>query len=499
MLGRTQRAEDPITSPGGSPDVLWSPWVDYAFLAAVTLTIFFFNDRWISEETRPPHWDMGWHLSNSLAYLDALHLRTFYRLWTNYLFYPPFRYWTSLPFYLAFGKTVRVAVDTNIIFIALLAFSVYGLGRELWNRLTGLLASVFILATPFYVSQFKEYQLDAPLGAMVAFSLYRLIKTKDFSEKKASRFFGLSFALGMLTKWVFFLCLAFPLADAVIRAWTKDPNSRKQRLLNLRDAAGIASVLSLFLWYAHHPPKLIHDLWGYRSQGDPPFYYWYSASYYWNQLRPQLYLVPFYFFILGFFISLLWKEARIRNRILLLFIAGNYTLFTPLHKDPRYTMPMLVGVSLIAVFPFTLIKNAALKATLALLLFAYCAYAFYFISFGQGDLSFKGVSLMSAHGYLIGAPSHENWHQEELARTIAGYPPKEREVAFPGEDTMYFNGFALSYYGKRYGITIKSVEEKPAFLILRVEAKTAMAVPKGYHLMVKDSLPDGSSVELFKL
>ena len=496
MPSRPQRSEDPLTSSGGSSDVPWNPWVDFAALGTVVLAVALLNDRWVSEETRPPHWDMGWHLSNSLAYLDALHPRTFYRLWTNYLFYPPFRYWTTLPFYLIFGTTVRVAVDTNIIFIALLAFSIYGIGWELWNRWTGLLAAVFILASPFYVSQFKEYQLDAPLGAMVAFSFYLLIKTNDFSQKKTSRLFGLSFALGMLTKWVFFLCLAFPLAEAVIQTWNTDPNSRKQRFLNLRDAAVIASVLSLFLWYAHHPPKLIHDLWGYRSQGDPPAYAWYSISYYWNQLMPQLYLVPFCLFILGSLISLLWKEARIRNRALLLFIVGNYVLFTLLHKDPRYTMPMLVGVSLVAVFPFSLIKNAALKALLSLLLLTYCAHAFYFISFGHGALSFKGVPFMNAQGYLIGAPSHENWHQEELVQTIDGYPPEEREVASSGLTLMYFNDYGLSYYAKRYGVRTKGIDERPAFLLVREPVEPSLT--KDYRVVQKAVLPDGSTVELWK-
>lgn len=270
MFGGIKRAEDNLTSPGGRSNAWPGPWLDYIILALLTALIVLFNDRWISEETRPPHWDMGWHLANSLAYLDELHLRTFYRLWTNYLFYPPFRYWTTLPFYLVFGKTVRVAVDSNVFFISLLAFSIYGIGRELWNRWTGFLASVFILASPFYVSQFKEYQLDAPLGAMAAFSLYLLIKTNDFSKKRTAWVFGFSFGMGMLTKWVFFLCLAFPLLDVVIRIWSKNQNSKKQNLLNLRDAAAIASVVSLFFWYAHHPPKLLYDMFHFSTQGDPP-------------------------------------------------------------------------------------------------------------------------------------------------------------------------------------------------------------------------------------
>lgn len=226
------------------------------------------------------------------------------------------------------------------------------------------------------------------------------------------------------------------------------------------------------------------------------FYDWYSISYYWHQLRSQLYLIPFCLFILGLLITLLWKEARARNRPLLLFLIGNYLLFTPLHKDPRYTMPMLVGVSLIAVFPLALFKNGMLKMASSLLLFIYCSFAFYFISFGQGDLTFKGITFISAHGYLIGAPTHENWYQEEMVRTIADYPPGEREVAFPGQETMYFNGCGLSYFSKKYGVQIEPIEERPAFLLLRGSAEPTL--PKGYHLIQRNVLPDGSLVELCK-
>ena len=158
---------------------------------------------------------MGRHLWTSLLYLHELRLRTFYHLWTNYYYYPPFRYWTTLPFYLAFGTSLKVAVLSNIVFIALLVFSMYGIGRELWDRTTGLLSALFISALPLIASQFKEYQLDSELTAMVAWSLYALIRTREFSNRRDSLWFGLTFGLGMLTKWTFFNCMALPLAYGI--------------------------------------------------------------------------------------------------------------------------------------------------------------------------------------------------------------------------------------------------------------------------------------------
>ena len=157
---------------------------------------------WVSLETRPPHWDKARHLTNTLVYLDTFGSTSFLHWLQGYYTYPPLVYWVTDIFYVVLGSTaVWVAVLSQAVFLAVLTFATYGIGKELWSRRVGLLAAFFVLTSPMLVSQFKDYLLDAPLTAMVALALYLLIRADAFRERRSSVLFGVACGLGMLTKW----------------------------------------------------------------------------------------------------------------------------------------------------------------------------------------------------------------------------------------------------------------------------------------------------------
>jgi len=477
-------------------------WLDFGLLAALVAAVAFFNYVWITTETRPPHWDMGRHLWTSLIYLDNLyHFRHIYRLWTDYYFYPPFRHWVTIPFYLVFGKTLAVAVGSNLFFVAVLAFSMYGIGRELWNRTTGLLAALFILASPYYVSQFKEYMMDAPLGSMVALSLFLLLKTENFSNKGNSRWLGFSMGLGMLTKWNFAPCMVVPLIYVLVQGWKKDPSGKNGERSNILWALVIASGVSL-LWYANHPRMLREDLViSSLETGKPPFFNWDAQwFYFWVLEKNQLFLVPFLMFLGGLFWSAFSRRVWDKNKILVLFVLGNYFLFNLIHRDLRYTMPMMVGVSALAVFWIGEIGAAWARTMAVVLTVAYCAFAFWAVSFGTALIpqqwTLGPLVLFSQQGCMLGAPSRENWHQDEAVKFVAGEPAGDREMTFKGMDTLYFNYWGLYYFSRLYGVNFKPFDDQAAYLLWR--EKTAPPVPKGYLLIKRFDLPDSSVLELFK-
>lgn len=478
------------------PKLQKSTWFDLGLLTVLTMVVTFLNYLWVLEETRPPHWDMGRHLWTSLLYLDLLkdpgHL---YRLWTNYYYYPPLRYWMTLPFYLLFGKSLAVAINSNWVFLSILVFSMYGIGRELWGRATGLLSALFILASPFYVMQFKEYQLDAPLGAMCALSLYLLLKAEGFSNKKYSYWLGLSLGLGMLTKWTFCLCLAFPLAYILFKGWRRGERS------NILKSCAIALGVSL-IWYANHPRMLKNDFFPNSfGSGDAPWWSLDAQLYYWGLLgSAQLFLIPFLMFLAGLGLSLAVRKYRERNLVPVLFTAGNYFLFTLIHRDPRYTMPMLVGVSLLAVFWVGEIKPRWMRTAATVSAALYCAFAFWAVSFGTGlipkDVGLGRHIVFAQHGYLIGPPTHEEWHQEEVVRMIAGQPSGEKDMTFRGLDTMYFNSWGLYYFSRKYRVDFQQAADRTTYLLLR-EMKEP-AVPRGYKRIKRFDLPDSSVLELLE-
>ena len=479
-----------------------STWLDSGLLIILILAVTCLNYVWITTETRPPHWDMGRHLWTSLIYLDNLyHLKHIYRLWTDYYFYPPFRHWVTIPFYLLFGKSLAAAVGSNVVFIAVLAFSMYGIGRELWNRTTGLLAALFILASPYYVSQFKEYMMDAPLGSMVALSLCLLLRTGDFSNKRVSIWLGLSMGLGMLTKWNFAPCMVFPLAVTVYRGWKKDPGGKNGGRFNILWALLLAAGVSL-LWYANHPRMLKEDLiTSSLETGKPPFFNWDAQLFYfWVLEQNQIFLVPFLMFLTGLILSVTSKTYWAKNKMVVLFVLGNYLLFNLIHRDLRYTMPMLVGVSVLAVFWIGEIQNILVRNAVLVLTVVYCGFAFGVVSFGSErfpkEVRLGPLMVFSQQGCMLGAPSREQWHQEEAVKWISEQPSGDRNMTFKGMDTIYFNYWGLYYYSRKYGVEFKQFDDQADYLLWR--ESTAPPVPRGYRLINRYDLPDTSVLELMK-
>jgi len=136
-------------------------------LGAVVLAVTAVNVAWLAVETRPPHWDMAHHLANSLVYLHSIGDPVPFL--TGYLFYPPLAYWVTDVFYAVTGsEAMWVAAVSNVVWMAILVFSTFGIGKRLWNARVGWLSVVFVLAAPIIVSSSKEYMLDVPQTAMAA-------------------------------------------------------------------------------------------------------------------------------------------------------------------------------------------------------------------------------------------------------------------------------------------------------------------------------------------
>ena len=305
-------------------------------VAAVTTA----NLIWIHIDEHPPHWDMGGHLSSSLLYNRYLANFDVVTFFGTYIVYPPLVYWLTQPFYLIFGKDISVAVASQTIFLAILAFSTYGIGRELWSKRTGLLAVFFVLASPFLVSQFKEYQLDAPLASMTALSLFLLIKSREFSDRRYSLLLGVALGLSMLTKWPFAFVIAFPMTYALAVAFL-NRHSDARPLWNVLHVAVIGLVIAA-PWYlgAHRPVPRRRAGYCRRhtvlARVTPrSFLGVRSSATSGCCVNGQLYLVPFLAFCTGLVVMLLDRQHARRNLYPLCLIAGCYVLFTLLATRTR--------------------------------------------------------------------------------------------------------------------------------------------------------------------
>jgi 4-amino-4-deoxy-L-arabinose transferase-like glycosyltransferase len=484
---------------------------DVVALGLLVVVIAILNELWITTETRPPHWDMARHLGDSLVYYHSFSLSHPFQWLETYLFYAPLTYWVTDIFYGLFGVGTPTAIFSNIVFIAVLAFSTYGIGKRLWTRRVGLLATVFVLASPVIVSNFKEYMLDAPLTAMVALALYLLIRSETFARRWPSLLFGIVCGLGLLTKWTFPVFVALPVAVAVLAAIARTVRTRSVGSLLNVVGAGLLAFAVCGLWYVHNWAQLHHDLSHFAGvagaiKGSPPVASGASIGFYfWTLINYQLFAIPFVLFVIGIVFVFARREDAMRNLMPALLILGTYTILTLVrNKDVRYTLPMLPAVAVIATSWFEYLRPRA-RRILSAGLAAYGAVVFLAISFGTSLLPTNaaigtggvspGFTVFAQQGYIIGPPSNEHWYQQQVFQQIAhsGGAPT---FFFSGADSIWFNTWGTRYYMLLYNLSWVATPAQANYLVYRDVPNPE--VPSGFGRVGTWTLPDGEPLYLYK-
>lgn len=227
---------------------------DWMVLASLWLFHAVNNGLWQSTNVIILGSDRPGHLLQSLTYYQALRplsLDSISQIITYHTFYPPLFHLSAALFYSLFGLSADVAAMANLVYMAVLLFAVYGIGKRMFSAKVSLLAAFLVSMLPIVFCLSRYTYVEYALMSMVAFSVYLLIRTDDFQNKTYSVLFGLSVGLGMLTKWVFIFFLAGPLVYVSIKAllwqrprWKLGRAKVNWRLLLI--SAAIGSLVSLF-------------------------------------------------------------------------------------------------------------------------------------------------------------------------------------------------------------------------------------------------------------
>ncbi|MCX5795284.1 MAG: glycosyltransferase family 39 protein [Elusimicrobia bacterium] len=157
--------------------------------------------------------------------------------------------------YSLFGQTLGAAKSSNWVYLLLLLWSVYALGRCVSGRLTGLIAASLVCMYPAIFESSRQYGLDFPLTAMVALSMVLLLKSDGFADRRYSFLLGLAVGVGMLVKLQMLVYVALPfgalLAAAFAQARRQDSGGRAPlapRLINVGIVMASAAIVSSIWW-----------------------------------------------------------------------------------------------------------------------------------------------------------------------------------------------------------------------------------------------------------
>jgi hypothetical protein len=280
--------------------------------------------------------------------------------------------------------------------------------------------------------------------------------------------------------------------------------------------AGFAAALALAIagpWYIHNFSKVAGSALAYNGPegealGNPRVATPASALwYFWNLFDQQLYLVPVLMLLVGIGFCFRNSELARRNLYPILMVVGTYVMFTVLrHKDPRYTLPMLPGLAVIATSWIQYVSSRV-RNWITVGFVAYAGAALFAVSFGTSLLpasivldmpatsfSPSAVTLFAQHGYIIGPPTHESWHQEEAFRIMSRAPVSERTFSYRGAGTIWFNAHGLRYYASRYDAT-RAGATQARFLLERGDG---LVTPTGFSPIRRWRLPDGGALALYQ-
>jgi 4-amino-4-deoxy-L-arabinose transferase-like glycosyltransferase len=166
-------------------------------------------------------WDRPAHLVRSVEYLHLLQpfsLDGALNALTNHSFYPPLFHLSAAAFFALFGISADAAAMTNAVYLAVLLFSIYGIGRHLYDEATGLLAACLVSLFPILFNLARYTYIDFAMLALVALSVLLLLKSNGFRDRRWAYLLGVALGLGLLAKWVFAVFAGLPCLYVLLRS-----------------------------------------------------------------------------------------------------------------------------------------------------------------------------------------------------------------------------------------------------------------------------------------
>jgi len=462
-------------------------YLEYLPIALVFLFHSILDIFYIIKDTRPPAWDQSLHLTLSLIYSRLLGAGRFSDIIGVSGYYPPFFHLSTTPLYI-FGTSADVSTCVNLIYLAILLFSVYGIGEIIFNKKVGLLAALIISFYPFLINIQRDYLLDFALISMISLSIYFLLKSDSFKDIRYSALFGLAFALTVLTKWTGIFFLIGPVLWVFYRAYTskkmcaycgKDAKDirygikwfcserHKRRYLKegkpLLFSGRVNNFLITFfilfliagIWYVPNFERVYQSVTFFGAakmsqpgitEEEPAIISLQSFAYYLNAVNVQVLLFFSVLIIIGlvFLFKSKGKDNRDKKIFFALSILIPYLIFTlTTNKDTRYTVPLLLFFAILSAFWIMKLRNERLKAAIISLILIIGILQTSTITFGVPALNLPNIYPSANY------PKEENWKVNEALDSISESLPEKmdhRIIAVILPDHPYVNGRTYEYY-----------------------------------------------------
>jgi 4-amino-4-deoxy-L-arabinose transferase-like glycosyltransferase len=389
---------------------------------------------WLTVDRAVPFGSSAGHLYASLLYLGFIDEGHPLRAITYPTYYPPGVRMLGVAALAIGGESPDDPVlAQNLVFVPLLAFACYRIGRMTAGPRAGLLAVIFALGTPLIAEQFHVFMLDAPQAALVALAAWLLLASERFARVDRAALAGLVVGVGVLTKQL----MPLYLVGLVVALLLRGGGWRNRR--GLAACVGVALLVGA-PWYLVHVSE-----WGrfvgaagtgspvepVPAAASPPLLSLANLGWYgWATLNGLLF-APLLTFALAGVAAALARVARARplplgdpTVELLCGLGGAWLALTLVrHHDVRYTMGAIVYIAVLATAWMTRLRPRWLvlaSAALALAVIVAQLGATFGVGRDPGQLPLSNGAVGAGEGvpprdrvvvyssldYLVSSPQH---------------------------------------------------------------------------------------------
>jgi hypothetical protein len=279
----------------------------------------------------------------------------------------------------------------------------YLIGKNWLGKPAGLLAAFLALVFPVVSIVSRQYFLEIPLAAICAATVYLLLRTDAFENRKVTIALGLVIGLGMWTKETYPLFVLGPIGAHLILTVLGVPHGigRRRKIINGLLACGIGAALSAPFYL----PKLraaVAFFLGAAGSSDSAEWHGFGqvsrldifTAY--NYMFAQMGVSLFYaalFVVSGLLILVLWIRRRpsFRDRwqrgliISLWFVLPYIVSSTSFANDLRYMVPAMPAFALLLAGTLTMIPWKEVRVPAIVLAVVVGVVQFYAFSYSLGE------------------------------------------------------------------------------------------------------------------
>jgi len=377
-----------------------SRWLGRAFLVFLFAAHAAGLVHWLHRNTLPNGYQNEiYHLDNALelwvAWQERAWVLLHHLLFEQY--WPPLHYVVAFPF-LAVDLSRDSFVYANLVFLALLFFSVYRLGTLLHGRTTGLIAATLVGFFPSIFGNLRHFEPNVPLTAMVAFSILVLMDTQRFARTRQSILFGLCAGLTMLVdrlSGIFFL--AMPALHMMLSGLAQRSGARSARRRTVWTNVGLAVVAGLVVcgyyyvnFFQYHRQEVLSQVaageildTGERSEIRDPFAPTSLLFYPLTLLDGQAGFALGLLTAMGLILVLLRGERR--QYLFWTWMLAPLIVFTFIQKKQiYYTIPLLPAFAILGAAGWMSLRSRLLRTVVVVLALVLGVAQYDVLSFGSG-------------------------------------------------------------------------------------------------------------------